>query len=431
MGPLLRRRPRRHPLPGGRGRPHRPGHEHRAGPGGRVGLLRRLPPPAVLANAIATIDHFSGGRADIGLGAGWASGEYHAYGIPYPSDGARLDILEEAVQCIRGLLRQDRTDFAGDLFTLTDAACDPKPLQAELPIWIGGGGEKRTLAIAARYADGWNIPLVAPEVFAHKKGVLAEHCDRVGRDPAEIRCAVNVGAAVDDAALRAQFGGMTDHARPGCLVGSPDEMVDQVGAFVDAGADQINLSLRAPWDLAVLDHLAAARTSSPPDARRSAGRCVDGGAGAGGGGPARPSQPTPYRPVPVLCRRARGPGALRGEGVPQPLAADARPASRDRPLHAGPRRHLCRARPAGSPAGGRPVGRADRHPRGPRRRGLRARLREPGTRGGRHHPPPPRPDLRLRRDPPGPGPGAGGGRLLALRGAPRRPAGRAERAVGG
>ncbi len=220
--------------------------------------------PAVLAKAIATIDHFSGGRADIGLGAGWASGEYHAYGIPYPGDGARLDILEEAVQCIRGLLRQDRTDFAGDLFTLTDAACDPKPLQAELPIWIGGGGEKRTLAIAARYADGWNIPLVAPEVFAHKKGVLAEHCDRVGRDPGEIRCAVNVGAAVDDAALRAQFGGMTDYARPGCLVGSPDEMVDQVGAFVDAGADQINLALRAPWDLAVLDHLAAAKDQFGP-----------------------------------------------------------------------------------------------------------------------------------------------------------------------
>ena len=187
--------------------------------------------PAVLAKAIATIDHFSGGRADIGLGAGWASGEYHAYGIPYPGDGARLDILEEAVQCIRGLLRQDRTDFAGDLFTLTDA---------------------------------WNIPLVAPEVFARKKGVLAEHCDRVGRDPGEIRCAVNVGAAVDDAALRAQFGGMTDYARPGCLVGSPDEMVDQVGAFVDAGADQINLALRAPWDLAVLDHLATAKDQFAP-----------------------------------------------------------------------------------------------------------------------------------------------------------------------
>ncbi len=152
----------------------------------------------MLANAITTIDHLSGGRAELGLGAGWAVGEYEAYGIPFPGAGERLDILEEAVQCIRGLLREDRTDFAGEHFTLTDAANDPKPVQAELPIWIGGGGEKRTLAIAARYADGWNIPFVAPDVFAHKREVLAGHCAAVDRDPGEIRCAVNVGAAPDD-----------------------------------------------------------------------------------------------------------------------------------------------------------------------------------------------------------------------------------------
>ena len=97
-------------------------------------------------------------------------------------------------------------------------------------------------------------------MFAHKRGVLAEHCATIGRDPAEIRCAVNVGAAIDHDGLRAQFGGMTDYARPGCLVGSPDEMVDQIGAFVEAGADQINLAIRAPWDLGVLDALAEART---------------------------------------------------------------------------------------------------------------------------------------------------------------------------
>jgi F420-dependent oxidoreductase-like protein len=215
--------------------------------------------PAVLANAITTIDHLSGGRAELGLGAGWAVGEYTAYGIPFPGPGQRLDLLEESIQCIRGLLRQERTDFTGEHFTLTDAACDPKPIQPALPLWIGGGGEKRTLAIAARYADGWNIPFVAPDVFAHKRDVLAQHCADVDRDPAEIRCAVNIGAAADLDGLRAQFGGMTDYARPGCLVGSPDEMVDQVGAFVEAGADQVNIALRAPWDLDILDHLAEAR----------------------------------------------------------------------------------------------------------------------------------------------------------------------------
>jgi F420-dependent oxidoreductase-like protein len=214
--------------------------------------------PAVLANAITTIDHLSGGRAEVGLGAGWAENEYAAYGIPFPSAGERLDLLEESVQVVRGLLRQDRTDFAGAHFTVTDAACDPKPVQPELPIWIGGSGERRTLRIAARFADGWNVPFVAPDVLAHKKGVLAGHCADLGRDPAEIRCAVNVGLCQDDDALRAQFGAMAEYVRPGVLIGSPDQLVDRIGEYVEAGADQLNIALRAPWDLSLLDLAAAA-----------------------------------------------------------------------------------------------------------------------------------------------------------------------------
>ena len=126
----------------------------------------------MLANAICTIDQLSGGRADLGLGAGWSQIEYDAYGIPFPPVEMRMDQLEEAIQCVRGLLREEVTDFTGTWFQLTDAQCEPKPVQAELPIWVGGGGEKRTLRIAAQWADGWNIPFVAPETFAHKRGVL-------------------------------------------------------------------------------------------------------------------------------------------------------------------------------------------------------------------------------------------------------------------
>ena len=176
--------------------------------------------PAVLANALATIDHLSGGRADLGLGAGWAVNEYQAYGIPFPSAGERLDLLEESVQCVRSLLRNETTSFEGRYFTLTDARCEPRPVQAELPIWIGGGGEKRTLRIAARWADGWNVPFVSPEEFARKREVLAGHCADVGRDPAEIRCTVNVGLALDDDALRRQFGAIAEFVRPGVLIGS-------------------------------------------------------------------------------------------------------------------------------------------------------------------------------------------------------------------
>jgi F420-dependent oxidoreductase-like protein len=212
--------------------------------------------PAVLANAIATIDHLSGGRADIGLGAGWAFNEYGAYGIPFPSDRVRLDILEESVQCVRQLLRQEVADFEGEHFTLKDARCEPKPVQRELPIWIGGGGEKRTLRIAARYADGWNVPFISPDELARKRTILADHCTAAGRELSDITCAVNVGLAFDDASLREQFGAIAERVKPGVLGGSDDQIVDAIGRYVDAGADQINISMRAPWLTEDLERLA-------------------------------------------------------------------------------------------------------------------------------------------------------------------------------
>jgi alkanesulfonate monooxygenase SsuD/methylene tetrahydromethanopterin reductase-like flavin-dependent oxidoreductase (luciferase family) len=209
----------------------------------------------VLANAIATIDHLSGGRAELGLGAGWAQPEYDAYGIDFPSPGTRLDMLEESLACVRSLLRNEVSDFAGRHFTLTDAHCDPKPMQAELPIWVGGGGEKRTLRIAARYADGWNVPFVSPEVFAAKRSVLHGHCADLGRDASQIRCAVNLGVAPDEDTLARQFGAIAEMVRPGVLMGSPQQMTDTIGRYADAGVDQINLAMRAPWEHDLLETL--------------------------------------------------------------------------------------------------------------------------------------------------------------------------------
>ena len=121
--------------------------------------------PAVIAKAITAIDHLSGGRVDVGLGAGWAEVEYRAYGIDFAAVGTRMDQLEEGAQIVRGLLHDEVTSFDGDHFTVADARNEPRPVQARIPIWIGGGGEKRTLRIAARFADGWNIPFVAPETY--------------------------------------------------------------------------------------------------------------------------------------------------------------------------------------------------------------------------------------------------------------------------
>ncbi|HTK14866.1 MAG TPA: TIGR03560 family F420-dependent LLM class oxidoreductase [Acidimicrobiia bacterium] len=213
--------------------------------------------PAVLANAIATMDQLAGGRIVLGLGGGWLENEYNAYGMHYGSPGERLRMLAEYIQCVRGLLTQDRTTFAGEFFTLTDAQCEPKPVQARLPIWIGGGGEKVTLRIAARHADGWNVPFIAPDAWAHKAKVLDEHCAAVGRNPAEIVKTINVGMAFTDEELKRQFGPMSNYVKPGVLSGSVQEMVDKVGAYVSAGAQWVILAMRAPFDRDGLERFAA------------------------------------------------------------------------------------------------------------------------------------------------------------------------------
>ncbi len=193
----------------------------------------------------------------MGIGAGWAQVEYQAYGIPFPGVKTRMDQLEEGIQCLRGLLHDDVTSFDGDWFTLTDARNEPRPIQEKLPIWIGGGGEKRTLKIAAQYADGWNVPFISPEEFARKNEVLDRHCADVGRDPGEIKRAINTGLAFTEESLQQQFGAIAEFVRPGVLTGNDQQVIDTIGRYVEAGADQVNIALRAPFDLDAIDRLSA------------------------------------------------------------------------------------------------------------------------------------------------------------------------------
>ncbi len=212
--------------------------------------------PAVLANTAATLDQLSGGRVTLGLGAGWLQGEYDAYGLPFPPPAVRLQQLDEGIQCIRGLLTEDVASFDGKHFTLHDARCEPKPVQERLPIWIGGGGERVTLRIAARHADGWNVPFIPPEEFRRKADVLEQHCEREGRDPAAITKAINVGLAWREGDLEAQFGNIAALVRAGVLTGSTDQVIDRVGAYRDAGAEWVILAMRAPFDTEGLDRFA-------------------------------------------------------------------------------------------------------------------------------------------------------------------------------
>jgi F420-dependent oxidoreductase-like protein len=231
----------------------------------RIGCLVFYPGyrnPAALAKAATTIDHLSGGRFTLGLGAGWHEWEARAYGYDFPPIGKRMDQLDEALQIVRGLLTRDRTTFAGTYFRVDNASCLPAPVQRRLPIWVGGLGEKRTLRLAARYADGWNAAYVAPAEFGRLSRVLDQWCEKEGRDPGEIARTVNLSfhLSVDRAAaerveaeLRKQWGPAAERMLSGALLGTPDRAQETLAAYADAGAQAINIALRAPWDAEALD----------------------------------------------------------------------------------------------------------------------------------------------------------------------------------
>jgi len=149
--------------------------------------------PAVLAKIATTVDIISEGRLIFGLGAGWFELEHQEYGIPFHSKGGRLRMLEESLQIIKLLWQEERTNFVGKYFTVTNASFNPKPLQQpHPPILIGASGENVALGIVARHAQMWNWT-ATPEVLAPKVARLNEHCEQIGRDPAEIERSVLVG----------------------------------------------------------------------------------------------------------------------------------------------------------------------------------------------------------------------------------------------
>jgi F420-dependent oxidoreductase-like protein len=191
--------------------------------------------PAVLANIVATVDHLSGGRLVLGLGAGWQANEHEAYGITLPPVPERLARLEEACAVVTSLLREPRTTFEGRFYQLVDAPLDPKPLQSALPILIGGGGEKVTLRIAARWADEWNT-WGTPEVLAHKGAVLDRHCVAIGRDPSDISHSAQ-------AIVHPEAPGLSTLPFPGpaSIGGTAAQLREVMSAYIDAGVDEFIL----------------------------------------------------------------------------------------------------------------------------------------------------------------------------------------------
>jgi alkanesulfonate monooxygenase SsuD/methylene tetrahydromethanopterin reductase-like flavin-dependent oxidoreductase (luciferase family) len=207
----------------------------------RLGCLVAATPyraPAVLANMAATIDIVSGGRLELGLGAGWHVAEADAYGLLLPSGlKDRFDAFDEACEITVGLLRDEKTTVEGTHFSVTDAYLEPKGPQAPPPITIGGTGPTRTLRAVAQFADWWNTPFWDPAEYEAKKAILAEHCAAFDRDPATIRHSTHVFV-------------LDTH--------SVGEIADTIGGVIEAGVDQPIAYFQPPYGPGPMERAAEA-----------------------------------------------------------------------------------------------------------------------------------------------------------------------------
>jgi F420-dependent oxidoreductase-like protein len=191
--------------------------------------------PAVLANIAAAVDNISEGRLVLGVGAGWQLNEHAAYGLELGTLTERFDRFEEACAVLTGLLHEQRTTFEGKYFAVHDAPNQPAPVQPRLPLLIGGGGEKRTLPIAARFADEWNHWAV-PKALERKVERLHECCEAIDRDPATIAVSTQAMLFVshDEAALAKR----RERATALSVIGTPAEVVETMAAYERAGANE-------------------------------------------------------------------------------------------------------------------------------------------------------------------------------------------------
>ncbi len=220
--------------------------------------------PGVLAVQIANVDSMSNGRVELGLGAGWFLDEHEAYGIPFPPLGERFDRLEEQLAIVTGLWDSPAGttfDFTGTHYQVRNSPALPKPVQTPLPIIIGGGGAKRTPALAARYAAEFNLPFQSQERFTEQRDRVRSACDVIGRDPESLAysCALIVCIGKDDAELarRAEFLGRdVEELRLNGLCGTPAEAVERLAQWAALGAERVYLQVLDLDDLEQLDLIA-------------------------------------------------------------------------------------------------------------------------------------------------------------------------------
>jgi alkanesulfonate monooxygenase SsuD/methylene tetrahydromethanopterin reductase-like flavin-dependent oxidoreductase (luciferase family) len=222
--------------------------------------------PGLVAKAVTTIDHISDGRAILGIGGAWFELEHRAYGIDFGSGfGERLDWLAEAVPAMRALLDGEEVTSEGGRYAFDRLRLEPRPVQARLPIMVGGSGERKTLPIVAQWADIWNA-FGSPETLAHKDAVLREHCAAVGRDPATITRSVGCKVTIrptEDEAFAALDGILARNRRTRADVaddetfwtGTPEQIAERMLAYRAIGFHSFLVESPAPYDAETMEIL--------------------------------------------------------------------------------------------------------------------------------------------------------------------------------
>ena len=226
--------------------------------------------PALLVKMATALDHATGGRAALGLGGGWFGPEHHAFGWDFPPLGQRIDRFAEAAHICRGLLDGEAVTIDGAWFTTSEARNEPPPLQARLPLVIGGSGEKRTLRIVAETADIWNADGDTPPSLARRSAILDDHCAAVGRDPTTIERTVGLppplirrtrDEAVDGLVAILERHAVDRAAARRAAESSPfaapvEVVIAELRGYRDAGASAVMFDLPAPYDTATIEALA-------------------------------------------------------------------------------------------------------------------------------------------------------------------------------
>jgi F420-dependent oxidoreductase-like protein len=226
--------------------------------------------PSELAKIVTTADHVSGGRVELGLGAGWHEREHAAFGFPYPRLGERMEMLAEQLEIVHGHWGDEPFSFTGRHYRLEALESEPKPVQRPRPpVIMGGDAGPRASALAARWADEYNTVFVTPENARERRERVAAACERVGREPLPFSVMTGVVVAADEAELHARarrlaerIGADPDPARlreahPGWIVGTPDDALEQLAALRDAGVDRVMLQNMLHAELDVIELIGA------------------------------------------------------------------------------------------------------------------------------------------------------------------------------